>query len=428
MPLNRILLGVMKKIHRLFAGVLALAAALGLTFGMPFIASAEETELESSSVSMSFEEVEDAVLSGNLTALSIQENIDMIGEIDYDEIQDQLLSAMNQLADVQWALSTSNIVERLFLGITDPQYQLDQVNSQWNALNDQYEAIKDGSTKKTNDETQWMLRNTQKQLVMAAESLYVTEKSLEISHSSLARQEEALKRTKAEMDVRYKNGQVSQLNLAELENGATQLSSGRSTLEMNMDVLSLQLKNLIGADLGAKLILKDPALPTEEQLSSMDLEKDLKSAMAHSYELYDARKKLSDAEDKLKEEQNKFDYYERPDSAVRKQADHNWNSAQYTYQATERSFELSFRTLYAKVKDYAQVYEASKTARDTEKKNLEADRIRYSYGTISQNALRTAEDDLATAEEKVRSSGFDLAAAYRQYIHAVEDGILNGNN
>jgi len=407
-------------IRKTLSLALAIAAALALSVFMPLMAAAEDTDTPASSQYIGFEDVEASVMSGNLTVLSLQENIDMIGELDYDALQQDLLSAMNQLADAQWILSSA-----ISMGFSNDNYHLDQINSQWNSLNDQYEAIKDGTTKKNNDEAQWLMRNTQKQLVMAAESLYMTEKTLEVSRASLIRQAAALDRTKAEMNVRYSNGQVSQLNIAELENGAVQLESGKATLEMNMEVLSLQLKNLLGIDLGKDIVLGDPAIPDASALAGMDLENDLATAKANSYDLYDAKKTLDAAEDDLKEAQDKFDYYERPDSSTRRNADHSWNSAKYTYDAAVRTFELNFRTLYAKVKDYAQVYDAAKTALQTEEKAYEADKIRYSYGTISQNVLKTAEDDLAAARDKVRTSGFDLAAAYRQYTHAVKDGIIS---
>ena len=411
------------KIKKIIAGAAAFAVALGLTVSMPYIAAAEETGTENSSAAVSFEDVEKTVMSGNLTVLSLQENIEMIGEIDYDSLQEDILSAMNQLADAQWILN-----QAISYGFSSDSYRLDQVNTQWKSLDEQYEAIKDGTTKKKNDESQWLMRNTQKQLVMAAESLYMTQKSLEISRGALLRQASAIDRTKKEMEVRRRNGQVSDLNIAELNNGAVQLESGKATLEMNMEILSLQLKNLLGIDLGTKLILSDPKLPGAADFAAMYVEKDLASAKANSYELYDAKKKLDDAEDALKDAQGKFDYYERPDSSTRRNADHSWNSAKYSYDATVRNFELNFRTLYAKVKDCSQVLEAARSALETEEKAYQADKIRFSYGTISQNALKTSEDDLAAARDKVRSCSFDLASAYRQYEHAVNDGIVSSGS
>ena len=410
---------------KIISSVLALAAALALCFSMPYMAAAEETNTETASAYVTFEDVEASVLRGNLTVLSLQENIDMISEIDYEDLKDTLLDAMNQLADAQWALSTA-----ISMGFSNDNYHLDMIKTQWDTLDDQFEDLKDGTTEKNNNDMKRMMSNTQKQLVMAAESLYMTQKNLEVTRTALTRQAAALDRTKKEMDVRYNNGQVSSLNLAELENGIVQLNSGKATLNMNMEILSLQLKNMLGVDLGADLILKDPEIPGTDKLNKMDLEKDLASAKANSYQLYDAKKTLDDAEDDLKDVQREkaYEYYEQPGSSVRRQADHNWQSAQYTYRATERSFELSFRTLYAQVKDYAQVHEAAKSALLTEQKDYEADKIRYSYGTISQNALKTAEDDLRTAEEKVRTTGFDLASAYRQYTHAVKDGIVSSGS
>ena len=54
-----------------------------------------------------------------------------------------------------------------------------------------------------------------------------------------------------------------------------------------------------------------------------------------------------------------------------------------------------------------------------------AEALKYEQGSISENALHTAEDDLKTAEEKVTSAEIDLFSAYQAYRCAVEYGIVN---
>ena len=53
------------------------------------------------------------------------------------------------------------------------------------------------------------------------------------------------------------------------------------------------------------------------------------------------------------------------------------------------------------------------------------DRLKYEQGTISKNALLTAEDDLTAAKEAVNTAARNLFSSYNNYRWAVDHGILN---
>ncbi len=361
--------------------------------------------------------IEKAVLSNNLTVLGIEENIAMIDEIDYDELLDDLRKAINTLSDAEWALMSLSGTPYA------DSYRLDQISSQSDTLNDQYDDIKSGKMQRDNDATVRMLRSTEKQLVMAAENLFMTQKGLELTDSGLERQLAALGRTGKELNLRYQKGQISRLALSEYENGVTQLKSGKETLEMNISLLSMQLRNLLGTDLGRALVLKEPSLPSGRLLAAMSLEDDLATAKKNSYQLYDARKSYLEAEKDWKDV--RYDYGDKPDGDDYRRGEHQWKNAQYTYDATVNSFELSFRGLYYKVKDCEQIITAAQSAQATAEKQYQAAKLKAEYGQISQNELLKAADDLSEAKDKVKSAGYDLISAYNNYRHAVNDGIIN---
>ena len=388
-------------------------------------AAAEEAERElaakyeayeiGGSVSMGV--IERAVLGNNLTVLGIEENIAILDEIDYSKLYEDLRKGLNTLSDAQWALQSLSSTP-----FAD-SYRLDQVKSQYDTLSDQFEDIKTGKMQSDNAGTVWMLRSTEKQLVMAAENLFMTQKDLELTDRGLARQLAALERTGKELDVRYEKGQVSKLAVSEFENGVTQLKSGRKTLEMNISLLSMQLKNLLGASLDKNLRLEAPALPTGSQLAAMDPEKDLNKAKEASYSLYDAKKTLDQAEEDWMDIYK--DHYWEPEKEDYKRGEHTWKSAQYTYDSTVNSFELSFRTLYYQVKDNEQIVSAAREAVAQAEKKYQADALRYQYGQISQNELKKTSDSLEDARDKLTDAGYDLISSYNTYMHAVNDGIIN---
>ena len=72
-----------------------------------------------------------------------------------------------------------------------------------------------------------------------------------------------------------------------------------------------------------------------------------------------------------------------------------------------------------------QILEAAKVSLQCQEESCAAARLRYEQGTISHNALLTAEDELASARETVENAANDLFAAYNTYCWAAGHGILN---
>ena len=107
------------------------------------------------------------------------------------------------------------------------------------------------------------------------------------------------------------------------------------------------------------------------------------------------------------------------------QARHTWQAAQYTYNATVQSYELSFRSLYDSVKDCAQILTSAQTSLAVKRADLETAQLKYDQGSISENALHTAEDDLYAAQDTVTGAEHDLFTAYNNYRWAVENGLIN---
>ena len=181
---------------------------------------------------------------------------------------------------------------------------------------------------------------------------------------------------------------------------------------------------MIGEELTAPLTLN--ALPevTAEQLAAMDVEKDLEKAKAASYDLYAAKLTLEDADEEYKDKAGDLGY--NKDNYEYIAVKHQWQAAQYTYNAAVQNFELSFRSLYDSVQSYASALNAAKVSLECECSDLAAAQLRYEQGTISENALHTAEDELYTAQDTVSGAERDLFTAYNNYRWAVDYGLLAG--
>ena len=362
-----------------------------------------------------FENLSARMRTGNYTLLSLEENIAAIECIDYDKMYEDLRNGLNSIASAQWGLIQMGQGE---------SYTYETLTQRYDALRKTFDDIKEGKLQQDNADLVRQLRNAQASLLAAGESLYVGLLALEDQSAALTRQNAALDRTIEEVKLRYELGQVSAMTLQQTEAGKTQVESGKAAIDAAVAKLRRQLNAMIGDELTAPLTLN--ALPevTAEQLAAMDVEKDLEKAKAASYDLYAAKLTLDDADEEYKDQARDLGYNE--DNYEYIAVKHRWQAAQYTYNAAVQSFELSFRSLYDSVQSYASALNAAKVSLECERSDLAAAQLRYEQGTISENALHTAEDELYTAQDTVSGAERDLFTAYNNYRWAVDYGLLAG--
>lgn len=338
----------------------------------------------------------------------------MLKSIDYDKLKDDLREQLNDIARGQWFMVQMGQTGTL---------AYEQMDQAYDAVREQFDAIKDGEMQEDNAGAIRQLKNVQDQVIMAGEATYVALVALEVQEASLQRQLASMNRTVEEMELRYNMGQISALQLSEVKAGQSALASGLSTLQMNIRNYKAQFETMLGAEMTGEIQLGAVPEVTEKELAAMDLEQDLLTAKAQSYELYAAAKTLEEEQETYKEAGKDYGYNEK--KLEFRRAKHNWQAAQYTYNSTIQEYELKFRTLYAQVQDYKQILNAAKVSLESEKLSFAASELKYQQGTISQNAYLTAQDELKAAEEAVQTAANDLFSSYNTYCWAVQHGILN---
>ena len=363
-----------------------------------------------------FENLSARMKTGYYTVMSLEENVAAIECIDYDKMYEDLRDGLNQIAEAQWMM--------LQIPGAGETYTYKSLQDQYDALRKTFDDIKDGKLQQDNADLVRQLRDAENQLLMAGQTLYINLLGLEDQSAALTRQTAALDRTIEEVKLRYELGQVSAMTLQQTEAGKTQVESGKAAIDAAVAQLRRQLNAMIGEELTAPLTLN--ALPevTAEQLAAMDVEKDLEKAKAASYDLYAAKLTLDDADEEYKDKARDLGYNE--DNYEYIAVKHRWQAAQYTYNAAVQNFELSFRSLYDSVQSYASALNAAKVSLECERSDLAAAQLRYEQGTISENALHTAEDELYTAQDTVSGAERDLFTAYNNYRWAVDYGLLAG--
>lgn len=362
-----------------------------------------------------FENLSARMKTGYYTVMSLEENIAAIECIDYDKMYEDLRDNLNLIADYQWGMIQAG---------QSGSYAYETLEQRYDNARKTFDDIKEGKLQQDNADLVRQLRNMQDSLTAMGESLYVNLLSLEDQSAALTRQTAALDRTIKEVKLRYELGQVSAMTLQQTEAGKAQVESGKAAIDAAAAQLRRQLNAMIGEELTAPLTLN--ALPgvTAEQLASMDVEKDLEKAKAVSYDLYAAKLTLDDADEEYKDKAGDLGY--NKDNYEYIAVKHQWQAAQYTYNAAVQNFELSFRSLYDSVQSYASALNAAKVSLECERSDLAAAQLRYEQGTISENALHTAEDELYTAQDTVSGAERDLFTAYNNYRWAVDYGLLAG--
>ena len=386
---------------------------------------------------LSFENLGARMKEKSYALLALEESIALVESTDYEKVEQELRDGLNEIADAQWKMtalgSTGAMAHDATLatqaaigavGAAVGSLANQSLQTQYDALREQFDAVRDGELQKDNAGVVHQLKNMEDSTIQMAQSAYITLLGLEEQSAALARQDAALDRTLAELELRYQLGQISTMTLEQAKAGKIQLESGKATLDMNITALRRQLNAMVGEELTAPLTLGALPAVTAEQLSAMDVEKDLEKAKAASYDLYAAKKTLDDADEEYDDSGAKSYYNERDYKKV--QARHKWQSAQYTYNATVQKYELTFRSLCDKVKDCAQILSAAKVSLECERSDLAAAQLKYEQGTISENALHTAEDELYTAQDTVSGAERDLFTAYNNYRWAVDCGLLAG--
>ncbi len=381
---------------------------------------------------VSFDGLDERVREGCLNYRILQESIDSIKANNYEKMEQSMRNGLSGLADAQWQMVSipSKIVEGTGLppalqGIVSLSTSAasDSLQAQYDALREQYDDLREGKFQEEMADKVRQMENTQNSILQLAESLFVQLKELDATDDTLDRSLAALDRQLQELELRHELGQVSALTLRQAQAGRTSLVSSRETLASSARTVRMNLASMLGADLTGEMSLGALPQVTDEQLAQLDLEADLAAAREASYTLYTEKKTLDDAQQDFKDAGKEFNYNEKNYRYV--QAQHAWQAAQYTYDAAVESFELSFRTLYNQIQDYRQVLGAARTALALEKDNYAVDQLRYEQGTISKNALLTAQDDLGAAQDKVDTAKRNLFSAYNNYRWAVDYGILN---
>lgn len=374
---------------------------------LPALAAEEPAAEEIDRSQLCWEDLEERIRNGNLTAQALQEQMGSIEAIDYDILLEQLRDALNGLADASW-----------YMGLLEQTGLAQNYQQLYKTQKETFEQVRDGEMQQDSADALWQLENGLTQIVSGGQTLYLTLLELEQNVRDGQRGLATLDRSLEELRLRQKLGQVSQQTVTELEQTRADTVSQLTTLDTAITNLKRQLQNLMGEEANGELTLAP--LPEEERdWTQLDYEVDLSRAKEESVTLFTASKTLEDAKETWEDALDDAKYaYEKTT------ANHTYQAAQRTYDAAVLSFESSFDSLYRDLAEQERLVEHQKTVVAAKETALTQAQLRYDLGLLSRNGLLSAQEELQSAQSALESAQREEFSAWNSYDLAVEHGIV----
>ncbi|MDY5972310.1 MAG: TolC family protein, partial [Butyricicoccus sp.] len=322
-----------------------------------------------------------------------------------DNIEDSM-GALSQLDAVPGLAALIPYQTALGAGtIASLQSQIATLKVQIGQLEDQIETLENTDY----EPYERQFENIEDQIVMGAQTAYIGLATMQQNYVLLLQQIDLLGIKVNEMKTRYKMGQVSDLDVAEVEAAKLEADSGLETLKLSVRNTKGDLNLLLGRPASQGFLLDGlPELDTA-QLAALNLERDLASGKRASYDIYKAEQALEDAKDLDKSDDGRK-------NKIR--------AAEYTLSSTEQSFEQSFRKLFRDVAEKNRLVTVARQNQTLEARKLAVAETKYNRGMISRNDLIEAQLDKAKVDTDVKLAQVNLFAAYMQYEWAVK-GVLS---
>lgn len=436
----------------LSTGVTASAVRVGSS--TPQSAVSRDWAVTPVSTTLSFDRIGDKVRANNLTVRSLEETIasmeamnwkEVIGDVEdaIDDLEDgikEINASLGQVGNVEEQMKTlldslksmetvsgSTLAGAIALiQASSASSTLSTLESTLDSLEDQLDELKeqrDEYEKKTIPDTKRQIQSVIDQMVIGAETLYTTILSTQQQRDSLVDAQAAMDRTVAEMELRYERGQISELTLLQVKNGAQTLTAGLGSLDVALDTMTYSLQSLLGDTVTGTLTLSAlPAVSTAD-LDKADYTKDLAKAKEASYDLYKAARAVEDAEDDMEDARKD----EGKNSYQYKMAQHTYESAVLSEKSAVQSFELSFRSLYSQLAPARTAAANAENDLAYAKRVYETAQLKYQQGNLSANGLADAKDTYETAQRDYATAQTDLFTAWHSYQNAVTYGVVSSS-
>ena len=333
--------------------------------------------------SLAFSQIETQVRENNLSMLACQESIASLDAFD----------KYAAYGELQAGESMGSVLEQ-----------------QVSVLREQLDSLEDEEYEESYQRIYLQLDAMMNQVIIGTQHLFFSILSLEQTLLNSTRNLETLGRMVEEIQLRYSLGQVSQLQLLDVQMQYTNAKSQIDSLSFQIANLKAQLQFMLGQAPTGELALTMPSAPTQSQLDEMNLDGDLPPALAANPNLILAQYDVEESKEAISHGARLYQ---------KEMAQHTYNATLYTTQAMEQSFVLNFGIAYRTVFEKQQLLEASKDLATFNALEYESMALKHQLGTISEEQLLTAQSSLDEATYRVKAAELELFTSYQDYQWAL---------
>lgn len=353
---------------------------------------------------MARSQLESAVSTLNSTSAALDEAISPLDSIIISSAVDEEGNPVVSDTDKELAIAMKSYLEAqqttISVDIITLKSEISDINSQIDTIDETIDEIDT-----VYETTRVQFESIEKQLAIGAETIYLALTSIDLQQQELQRSLASLDRTIEEMEKRYELGQISELQLLQVKNQRSGLSSTMETLKVQVKGLKTDLAIMLGYEATAVIQISD--LPTINQTINYDT--DLALAIENSYTLYTLKDNIRQASN----DYEKFYTY----------TVHAFESAKYAYDAGEQQLIGSFSKLYNDLGEKARLVEQEQSNLEYETRVFEAVQLKYELGMISKNTYLSAEDTYKSAQAAVTKAQNELFASQNTYEWA-KKGVI----
>lgn len=243
-------------------------------------------------------------------------------------------------------------------------------------------------------------------LVAAQERLAIRQKA-----------EEQAKENLRIVKLKFDSGLASKLEVLAAEIQLARASSDVRSAQNDLEMAALGLKQVLGIDLGARVVAVDSAVPVG---GDVDFEKGLALALESRPEIVQARETLEIAELEVKFSDNDY-----TPELTKRLNQNSLEKARIQLDEVRRAVYVETRRLYLAVRGAEEAMKIAAAAAEQAEENYRVMKLRYEYGMEIASSLLGAQVDLTEAKLGALQAVMNYNTArlrYENYVGYPADG------
>jgi hypothetical protein len=287
-------------------------------------------------------------------------------------------------------------------------YYISVLNNNKNSMEGQITSLEQQKEDRSEILSKLILQNemTNYQLVWTAENLMANYNNINYNIDELNSKLSLLGRQLAVAEYKKSIDMGTEMDVQSIELQIMDLESSLKQLNEQKDDIAGELNLMLGQDYDTDVTISDTPEPDYISIDSIDMEEDLKDALASNYKIILQSYEYSDKGEAL------------GDAGTGNEetaAYNNFENEAIKLDDVKMKFEKDFHNAFQEVVDKKEALENEKFKLEYEAKRLNISELKYELGMISSISLDSARSEYKSQSIKVSTAEDELWKAYRKY-------------